>query len=109
MTYQRRTFPERIVCLTEETTELLYLLGEQDRIVGISADTERPPEAKRDKPVVCGFIGGGASRKSAPSNRTSSFHQRGPSVRARPGDHLAARARLPERRPRRSRGDPDVS
>lgn len=58
MTYQRRTFPERIVCLTEETTELLYLLGEQDRIVGISAYTERPPEAKQDKPVVSAFIGG---------------------------------------------------
>jgi iron complex transport system substrate-binding protein len=48
-------FPERIVCLTEETTELLYLLGEQDRIVGISGFTVRPPEARRDKPKVSAF------------------------------------------------------
>jgi hypothetical protein len=42
--------PERIVCLTEETVETLYLLGEQDRIVGISGYCVRPPEARRDKP-----------------------------------------------------------
>lgn len=48
--------PRRIVCLTEETTETLYLLGEQDRIVGISAFTVRPPEAKQEKPVVSEFI-----------------------------------------------------
>jgi iron complex transport system substrate-binding protein len=47
---------ERIVCLTEETTECLYLMGEEDRIVGISAFTVRPPQAKRDKPVVSQFI-----------------------------------------------------
>lgn len=47
---------ERIVCLTEETTEALYLMGEQDRIVGISAFTCRPPEAKRDKPIVSQFV-----------------------------------------------------
>jgi iron complex transport system substrate-binding protein len=46
------------VCLTEEPTETLYLLGEADRIVGISAYTCRPPEARRDKPVVSAFIGG---------------------------------------------------
>jgi iron complex transport system substrate-binding protein len=45
----------RIVCLTEETTETLYLLGEQDRIVGISGYTVRPPEA-RSKPKVSAFI-----------------------------------------------------
>lgn len=50
------TFPRRIVCLTEETTETLYLLGEQDRIVGISGYTVRPPEARRDKPKVSAFI-----------------------------------------------------
>jgi len=50
------SFPERIVCLTEETTETLYLLGEQDRIVGISGYTVRPPEARRDKPKVSAFI-----------------------------------------------------
>ncbi|RPH46074.1 MAG: cobalamin-binding protein [Burkholderiales bacterium] len=47
--------PSRIVCLTEETTETLYLLGEQDRIVGISGYTVRPPEARRDKPRVSAF------------------------------------------------------
>jgi iron complex transport system substrate-binding protein len=47
-------FPERIVCLTEETTETLYLLGEQDRIVGVSGYTVRPPEA-RAKPRVSAF------------------------------------------------------
>src|SRR5262252_5801405 len=54
--------PERIVCLTEETTETLYLLGESDRIVGISAYTERPPEAKRDKPVVSAFLSGSVEK-----------------------------------------------
>jgi iron complex transport system substrate-binding protein len=57
-----RDTPERIVCLTEETTETLYLLGESDRIVGISAYTVRPPEAKRDKPVVSAFISGSVEK-----------------------------------------------
>ncbi len=48
-------YPNRIVCLTEETTETLYLLGEGDRIVGISGYTVRPPEA-RSKPKVSAFI-----------------------------------------------------
>jgi len=47
---------ERIVCLTEETTETLYLLGEQDRIVGISGFTVRPPRARKEKPKVSAFI-----------------------------------------------------
>ncbi len=47
-------FPRRIVCLTDETTEILYLLGEQDRIVGVSGYTTRPPEARR-KPRVSAF------------------------------------------------------
>jgi len=47
--------PHRIVCLTEETTETLYLLGEQDRIVGISGFTVRPPQARREKPKVSAF------------------------------------------------------
>ncbi len=47
--------PERIVCLTEETTETLYLLGEQDRIVGISGFTVRPPQARKEKPRVSAF------------------------------------------------------
>jgi iron complex transport system substrate-binding protein len=48
-------WPSRIVCLTEETTETLYLLGEGDRVVGISGYTVRPPEA-RSKPKVSAFI-----------------------------------------------------
>jgi iron complex transport system substrate-binding protein len=48
-------FPERIVCLTEETTETLYLLGEDWRIVGISGFTVRPPRARREKPRVSAF------------------------------------------------------
>ena len=48
-------YPERIVCLTEETTETLYLLGQQARIVGISGFTVRPPEARREKPRVSAF------------------------------------------------------
>ena len=51
----RAGYPERIVCLTEETTETLYLLGEQDRIVGISGFTVRPPEARKTKPKVSAF------------------------------------------------------
>ncbi len=39
-------YPRRIICLTEETTETLYLLGEDERIVGISGYTVRPPEAR---------------------------------------------------------------
>ena len=49
-------YPCRIVCLSEETTETLYLLGQQHRIVGISGYTVRPPEARRDKPKVSAFI-----------------------------------------------------
>ena len=48
-------YPSRIICLTEETTETLYLLGEGDRVVGVSGYTVRPPEA-RQKPRVSAFI-----------------------------------------------------
>lgn len=48
-------YPRRIVCLTEETTETLYLLGEGDRVVGVSGYTVRPPEA-RQKPRVSAFL-----------------------------------------------------
>ena len=48
--------PERIVCLTEETVETLYLLGEEQRIVGISGYVVRPPRARRAKPRVSAFI-----------------------------------------------------
>jgi iron complex transport system substrate-binding protein len=47
--------PGRIVCLTAETTETLYLLGEQHRIAGISGFTVRPPQARREKPKVSAF------------------------------------------------------
>src|SRR3982750_1716743 len=50
-----RGFPERIVCLTEEPTETLYLLGEDWRIVGISGFTVRPPRARKEKPKVSAF------------------------------------------------------
>jgi iron complex transport system substrate-binding protein len=49
------SYPRRIICLTEETTETLYLLGQQERIVGVSGYTVRPPEA-REKPKVSAFI-----------------------------------------------------
>lgn len=49
------SYPTRIVCLTEETTETLYLLGEEQRIVGISGFTVRPPRARREKPKVSAF------------------------------------------------------
>jgi iron complex transport system substrate-binding protein len=47
--------PERIICLTEETVETLYLLGEESRIVGISGYVVRPPRARREKPRVSAF------------------------------------------------------
>jgi iron complex transport system substrate-binding protein len=48
-------YPQRIVCLTEEPTEVLYALGEQARIVGISGFTVRPPRARKEKPKVSAF------------------------------------------------------
>jgi len=56
---------KRIVCLTEEPTEILYALGEGERVVGISAYTVRPPEAKENKPVVSAFIGGSVDKIKA--------------------------------------------
>ena len=47
--------PQRIVCLTEEPTEVLYALGEERRIVGISGFTVRPPRARKEKPKVSAF------------------------------------------------------
>mgnify|MGYP001379301834 CR=1 FL=1 len=52
---KRPTLPERIICLTEEAVELLYLLGEEDRIVGVSQFAERPDRVKKEKPVVSVF------------------------------------------------------
>src|SRR3954471_14759468 len=51
----RDASPGRIVCLTEEPTEVLYALGEEHRIVGISGFTVRPPRARREKPRVSAF------------------------------------------------------
>src|SRR5215472_10527065 len=48
--------PERIICLTEETVETLYLLGEDHRIVGVSGYAVRPPQVRREKPRVSAFI-----------------------------------------------------
>lgn len=48
--------PERIVCLTEETVETLYLLGEERRIVGVSGYAVRPPQVRREKPRVSAFV-----------------------------------------------------
>src|SRR5579862_4530381 len=48
--------PERIVCLTEETVETLYLLGEEDRIVGVSGYAVRPARVRKEKPRVSAFI-----------------------------------------------------
>ena len=48
--------PSRIVCLTEETVETLYLLGEESRIVGVSGYAVRPPRVRREKPRVSAFI-----------------------------------------------------
>ena len=52
---QDKPGPQRIVCLTEEPTEVLYALGEQDRIVGISGFTVRPARARKEKPKVSAF------------------------------------------------------
>ena len=54
--------PQRIVCLTEEPTEILYSLGEGHRIVGISAYTVRPPIAREEKPIVSAFIDGSVKK-----------------------------------------------
>ncbi len=48
-------YPKRIVCLTDETTEMLYILGEQDRIVGVSGFSTRPAQVRQEKPKVSAF------------------------------------------------------
>src|SRR5205807_5945373 len=55
-TLLRQFPPSRIVCLTEETVETLYLLGEQRRIVGVSGYAVRPPQVRKEKPRVSAFI-----------------------------------------------------
>ena len=86
-------YPERIVCLTEETTETLYLLGEERRIVGISGYTVRPPRARREKPRVSAFL--------------SAKNGKDPGAEARPGARLLRpagrhRARPDQGRPERA-------
>ncbi len=56
MASMRQFPPRRIVCLTEETVETLYLLGEQERIVGVSGYAVRPPKVRREKPRVSAFV-----------------------------------------------------
>jgi iron complex transport system substrate-binding protein len=61
-----RQYPaRRVVCLTEETVETLYLLGEQDRIVGVSGYAVRPPEVRREKPRVSAFTSADIGRIEA--------------------------------------------
>ena len=57
--------PQRIVCLTTETVEVLYALGEEDRIAGISGYTVHPPRARKEKPKVFAFTRA-TSRRSSP-------------------------------------------
>src|SRR3981189_576765 len=58
--------PRRIVCLTEETVETLYLLGEQDRIVGVSGYAVRPPQVRREKPRGSAFVSADIPKILAP-------------------------------------------
>ncbi len=51
----KSSYPQRIVCLTEEPTETLCLLGAKDKIVGISGFTVRPKDIRKEKPVICTF------------------------------------------------------
>jgi iron complex transport system substrate-binding protein len=62
MDRRARGYPSRIVCLTEETTETLYLLQEDWRVVGISGFTVRPPRARKEKPKVSAFTSAKISR-----------------------------------------------
>lgn len=77
-------YPHRIVCLTEETTETLYLLGQGDRVVGVSGYTVRPPEA-RQKPKVSAFFraGYGPSSRSGAIRSFPAFAGRMNSSRSR--------------------------
>jgi iron complex transport system substrate-binding protein len=60
--FKMNPHPQRIVCLTEETTEWLYLLGQEQRIVGISGYTVRPPRARQEKPRISSFLDGKINR-----------------------------------------------
>ena len=83
-TFTMGCYPSRIVCLTEETTETLYLLGMADRIVGVSGYTARPPDA-RHKPRVSAFTHANYDRIAAlepdldhPAAWTRGAHRRCP-------------------------------
>jgi hypothetical protein len=65
--------PSRIICLTEETVETLYLLGEQDRIVGVSGYAVRPPQVRREKPRVSAFTSAVISKILALEGGEGSF------------------------------------
>ncbi|GEM_PF-3332669 len=78
--------PERIVCLTEEPCEVLYALGEQDRIVGISGFTVRPPRARRGEP---GFDARCVESHLAPASAAPGRVRRAP--RTRDGSRAAER------------------
>ena len=116
-------YPSRIVCLTEETTETLYLLGQGDRIVGVSGYTVRPPEA-RQKPKVSAFINakfdkiealragsragvlrsaGRSRRRARPPRprRSSTFNQRSVAEILQMIRDARRTGRLPARRPKR--------
>jgi iron complex transport system substrate-binding protein len=56
--------PQRIVCLTEETVETLYLLGEEARIVGVSGYAVRPARVRREKPRVSAFVSADIDKSS---------------------------------------------
>ena len=95
--------PERIVCLTEETVETLYLLGEQDRIVGISGYCVRPPQARREKPRVSAFTSADIPEDPRPAARP------GPELLRPPGRHRRradpAGRRCSRLQPAQHRGD----
>lgn len=61
----RRFPPERIVCLTEETVETLYLLGQEERIVGVTGYAVRPPRVRREKPRVAAFTSADLAKVTA--------------------------------------------
>lgn len=61
----RRYPAERIVCLTEETVETLYLLGEENRIVGVSGYAVRPPRVRKEKPRISSFLSADVARITA--------------------------------------------
>ncbi len=94
--------PRRIVCLTEETVETLYLLGEQERIVGVSGYAVRPPQVRRDKPRVSAFTSGMRSRKfssgvspmSLPGRGCASDGQNLQSISERVSELLAEREKV---------------